>query len=120
MNNFDQQTQTLGIRLHENVAQAMQRQGINREELAARMNWHPTRVNRLLLEPANTSMETLARLAGALGVDPAALLAEPPPVWTAPANREPHPHAPALLEPFNPSYPQPAQEPEATIDDLPF
>lgn len=54
----------------ESICRAMEEQGLTRTELARRMGVSRQYVTRFLNAPANTTLETIARFAGAVGLEP--------------------------------------------------
>jgi transcriptional regulator with XRE-family HTH domain len=66
--------QAVAQRFSENLAAAREQAGLTIEALAARSEVHRSQVSELLGSRQVPKITTLARLAGALGVPPAALL----------------------------------------------
>jgi transcriptional regulator with XRE-family HTH domain len=62
-------------RFARNLAAARQRAGLTQEALAFKASIHPTWISRLECGRHNPSLATIARLAGALELTPADLLA---------------------------------------------
>lgn len=65
---------TVAERFGENLARIRERTGVTQEELAYRASLHRTEIGLLERGGRIPRIDTLAKLAGALGVPPAALL----------------------------------------------
>jgi transcriptional regulator with XRE-family HTH domain len=66
--------QAVAERLAENLSHRQAASGLTQEELATRANIHRTQVSELLHGKQVPRVDTLVKLAGALGVEPADLL----------------------------------------------
>ena len=64
----------LAVRIVEEALSLMAKQGLSRADLARAMGVKPSYVSRILKAPPNMTLETIARLAIALGARPGALL----------------------------------------------
>jgi transcriptional regulator with XRE-family HTH domain len=65
---------TISERFAENLAGQRQSLGLSQEELAARANIHRTQISLIESGKRMPRLDTLVKLAGALGIEPGALL----------------------------------------------
>ena len=66
--------ENLSIAIIENALQVMKQKGISRADLARQMGVPKSQISRIFNAPPNLTLQTIARIAVALGVDPQALL----------------------------------------------
>lgn len=70
-------TDTLNGRAAANIRGEIGRRQLRQEDLAARLNWPRSVLSNVVNERTRLTLEKLEQIAGALNVDPVALLAAP-------------------------------------------